>query len=124
MTVLLVAVGGAAGAVLRFLVDAGVQRRHGSGFPVGTLVVNVIGSLLLGFLAGAALVGVHVPVLRSLLGVGLCGALTTYSTFGHETVRMLLDGAYPRALTNIAVTVLSGLGAGVLGAVLAGAIWA
>ncbi len=46
------------------------------------------------------------------------------STFGHETVRMLLDGAYPRALANIAVTVSAGLGAGVVGAALAGAIWA
>lgn len=123
MSVLLVALGGATGACLRFLTDRWVQARHDTGFPWGTLVVNAIGSLLLGFLAGVGLVGIRLPVLQPLVGIGLCGALTTYSTFGYESLKLITDGARLFALLNVLGTVLIGLGAGATGLMLAAAIW-
>jgi fluoride exporter len=119
MTVLLVAVGGAAGACLRFVADRRVQSWHDSVFPWGTLAVNVVGSLILGFLSGAALFGAHSPIVHSLVGVGFCGALTTYSTFGYESVRLFADGARLYSVLNVVVTVLAGLLAGVAGMALA-----
>lgn len=101
MTVLLVAVGGAAGAVLRYMVDAWAAARFGRRFPVGTLLVNVAGSLLLGLLAGAA---VAYPW-GTLLGTGFCGALTTYSTFGAETVRLAQGRHTALAALNVLVNV-------------------
>lgn len=123
MTPVLVAVGGAFGACSRYLVDRRVQTWHDTVFPWGTLVVNVLGSLLLGFLTGASFFGVHAPVGQSLVGVGFCGALTTYSTFGYETVRMFLDGSRIQAVGNVVATVLAGIGAGVVGIVIAAAFW-
>ncbi|WBB47865.1 fluoride efflux transporter CrcB [Verrucosispora sp. WMMA2044] len=119
MTVILVALGAAVGAPLRYLVDRAVQARHGSAFPWGTLVVNVIGSLLLGVLIGGAAVGAVPGSLVALLGVGLCGALTTYSTFGYETVRLFEDGARLPALLNAIVSVVAALGAAFVGVTLA-----
>jgi fluoride exporter len=92
MTVVLVALGAAVGAPLRYLTDRLIQARARSRFPWGTLTVNVAGSLLLGFLIG-------LPVdrhLQALLGTGFCGALTTYSTFGWETVTLGREGALRR----------------------------
>ncbi|MDR7302072.1 fluoride efflux transporter CrcB [Haloactinomyces albus] len=123
MTALLVAVGGAVGACLRYLVDRHVQGRHGSSFPWGTLLVNAVGSLILGVFAGMALSGPSIPVLHSLFGVGLCGALTTYSTFGYDTVRLFLDGARLRAAANVAATICAGLTCGALGVLGATALW-
>ncbi|NGM12488.1 fluoride efflux transporter CrcB [Verrucosispora sioxanthis] len=124
MTVILVALGAAVGAPLRYLVDRAVQARHGSAFPWGTLVVNVIGSLLLGVLIGGAAVGAVPGSLVALLGVGLCGALTTYSTFGYETVRLFEDGARLPALLNAIVSVVAALGAAFVGVTLAETMWA
>ncbi|MDR8407299.1 fluoride efflux transporter CrcB [Nonomuraea sp. 3-1Str] len=107
MTVLLVALGAAVGAPLRYLADRAVQARHDSLFPWGTLTVNVLGSALLGFLAAVPAPG---PVM-ALLGTGFCGALTTYSTFGYETVRLVRDGARTYALLNALGSVAAGFGA-------------
>lgn len=109
MTVLLVAAGGAAGATLRYLVDRGIQQRSGSDFPYGTLTVNVIGSALLGFLAGMALLD-HDAV-RAAVGVGLCGSLTTYSTFGYESLRLFTERVRLHAVVNIVGTLLAGFAA-------------
>lgn len=114
MTLLLVALGGALGAPLRYLVDRTVQARHDSVFPWGTFAVNVSGSLVLGLVAGLS------GAAYSLLGVGLCGAFTTYSTFSYETLRLLEEGSRFYALTNVVATVLAGLGAMFLGLALAG----
>jgi CrcB protein len=122
MTVLLVALGAAIGAPLRYLVDRAVQARHDSLFPWGTFAVNVTGSFILGGLASTA---VHVPSpLLALLGTGLCGALTTYSTFGYETVRLLHDRARLYAVLNAIASVGAGLGAAAAGAGLVQAVLA
>lgn len=118
MTVLLVALGAAVGAPLRYLVDRAVQSRHESALPWGTLAVNVGGSLLLGFLTG--LPAGH--AVSALLGTGFCGALTTYSTFSYETLRLALDGRHRQAVANVVVSIFAGLGAAYLGVLLATAI--
>lgn len=87
-------------------------------FPWGTLVVNVAGSLVLGFLAGLP---ASEPVMAA-TGFGFCGALTTYSTFGYETLRLAQDGARFYAVANAAASVTAGLGAGYIGLALAHAL--
>ena len=104
---LLVALGAAVGAPARYLVDRAVQRRVGA--PWGTVTVNVVGSFLLGALT--VLTG-GVGGAQLLLGTGLCGALTTWSTAAYETVRRAEDGEPARA----AVEALTGITAGVLAA--------
>lgn len=101
------------GAPLRYLTDRAVQRRHDSLFPWGTFGVNVIGCLVLGALTGAA---GHLPNgVNLLVGTGFCGALTTYSTFGYETIRLTEDGAYRYAALNVVGSVAAGLAAALLG---------
>ena len=109
MTVLLVLLGGAVGAPARYLTDRAVQRRADSVFPWGTLCVNVIGSLVLGAVAAAAHAGSAPPWVLTLVGTGFCGALTTFSTFGYETVRLLEDGAHAEALANAVVSLVVGM---------------
>ena len=121
---LLVAVGGAVGAPLRYLTDQAVQARHDTVFPWGTFAVNVVGSLVLGILTGAALSGTAGHQVQLLLGTGLCGALTTYSTFSYETLRLAESGAKFLAATNVIVSVAAGLGAVFLGVALAEALFA
>ncbi|MET9392843.1 CrcB family protein [Streptomyces sp. NPDC006624] len=114
MNWLLVIGGAMVGAPLRYLTDRAVQARHDSVFPWGTLAVNVTGCLLLGLLTGAA---AH---LQLLLGTGLCGALTTYSTFSYETLRLAETGARLHAAANVAASVTAGVTAAFAGAALAG----
>jgi CrcB protein len=111
MTVLLVAIGAAIGAPARYLTDRAVQSRHSSPFPWGTLTVNVAGSMLLGFLVG--LPASH--ALTALLGTGFCGALTTYSTFSFETLKLARGGERLLAAANAIGSVLAGLGAAYVG---------
>jgi fluoride exporter len=105
-----VAVGGLAGTFARMGMEGAVHQRTGAGFPWGTLVVNVSGSFLVGFIArlgtGAAVIA---PEVRTGLLVGFCGAYTTFSTYSYETVQMLLAGAYARAATYAAGTLIVGL---------------
>lgn len=111
MTWLLVVAGAALGAPLRYWTDRLVQARHDSVLPWGTLVVNVAASLLLGGLTGAVLAGVADARLQPLLGTGLCGALSTYSTFSFETLQLSRTGARLFAVTNVALTLVAGLAA-------------
>ncbi|GAA1260061.1 fluoride efflux transporter CrcB [Kitasatospora nipponensis] len=120
---LLVGFGAAVGAPLRYLTDRAVQARHDTVFPWGTFTVNVTGSLVLGLLTGAVLAGAASPQLQLLIGTGLCGALTTYSTFSYETLRLAETGARLYALANVVASVCAGLGAAYLGAVLARALF-
>ncbi len=124
MTPVLVALGGAAGSVLRYLTDRQVQRWRESPFPFGTLTVNVAGSFILGFLSGWLLHGAEPSSVRALVAVGFCGGLTTFSTFGYETVRLFLEKTRLYAVLNVAVTVLAGLASGALGLLLATGIFA
>ncbi|MEU9189809.1 fluoride efflux transporter CrcB [Streptomyces sp. NPDC048484] len=121
---LLVAIGGAVGAPLRYLTDRAVQARHDTVFPWGTFTVNVVGSLILGVLTGAALSGTAGHTVRLLLGTGLCGALTTYSTFSYETLRLAESGAKFFAAANVAASIVAGLGAVFVGSALAEALFA
>jgi CrcB protein len=118
MTLFLVALGAAVGAPLRYLTDRAVQTRHDSAFPWGTLSVNVVGSFVLGLLTG-------LPVSASvaaLWGTGFCGALTTYSTFSYETLRLAQTGARFYALMNVVASIVAGLGAASIGLLLAQAL--
>lgn len=124
MNWLLVAVGAVIGAPLRYLTDRAVQARHDSFFPWGTFVVNVVGCLVLGLLTGAVSAGAAGPQLRLLVGTGLCGALTTYSTFTYETLRLTEAGSGLYAAVNVVASVVAGLAAAFAGAWLAGALWA
>jgi CrcB protein len=109
VTVILVLVGGAIGAPLRYLTDLFVQARNDSVIPWGTLTVNVIGSFVLGGL-GSAIANAGAPAwLLTLAGTGFCGALTTFSTFGFETVRLLQDGSRGEALLNVALSLAAGM---------------
>jgi len=110
MNWLLVLVGGAVGAPVRYLVDRAVSARSRTLVPLGTLVVNVAGCFVLGCLAGAASADV-----RLLLGTGFCGALTTFSTFGYETSRLVSEGSGRAALLNVLVSVALGVGVAALG---------
>ena len=118
---LLVMFGAAVGAPARYLVDRLLPGRRGSGFPWGTLAVNVAGSALLGFLVAlpARVLG---PDLMAFGGTGVCGTLTTFSAFGYETVRLAQSGARIPAALNVAVSVLAGLGAACCGAAVAHAL--
>lgn len=119
---LLVAAGGAVGAPLRYLTDRFVQTRHDSLFPWGTFSANVIGSLILGGLAGLALVGGASSAVGLLVGVGFCGALTTYSTLSYETARLVQERSRFFAGANIGVSIVAGIGAVTTGYAIGSAI--
>ena len=112
---LLVLVGGAVGAPLRYLLDLFVQSRHASVFPWGTFTVNVVGSVVLGLVAGAASAADGPRWLVTLVGTGVCGAFTTYSTFGFETVRLTQEGYQRAAVANVAGSVAVGVAGAALG---------
>ena len=99
--ILAVLAGGMLGAPARYLADRAVQARHDSVFPWGTFAVNMIGSAILGFLLGAQRHLGLPPAAFALLGTGFCGGLTTFSTFGYETLRLLEDGAVGEASLNV-----------------------
>ena len=112
-TVLWVALGAAIGAPARYLTDRAVQGWHDSVFPWGTLTVNIVGSFLLGLLT---VMSTHLsPAVGAALGLGFCGALTTYSTFSFEILRLLEDRARFYAVANVGASLFGGLGAVGLG---------
>jgi len=119
---LLVVLGAMVGAPLRYLTDRAVQARHDSVFPWGTYVVNVVGSLVLGLVTGLAATGAAGPHVQLLLGTGLCGALTTYSTFSYETLRLTEAGSGLYASVNVVASVAAGLVAAFAGVFLARAL--
>jgi len=107
----MVAVGALIGAPARYLTDRAVQSRHDSVFPWGTLTVNVVASLVLGLLVGAA----AGPRVAALLGTGFCGALSTYSTFSYETMGLTVGGARLYAVGNVVLGLIAGIGAAAIG---------
>ncbi|MFE2179192.1 fluoride efflux transporter CrcB [Streptomyces sp. NPDC059455] len=124
MNWLLVVAGATAGAPLRYLTDRAVQTQHDTVFPWGTFAVNVTGCLILGLLSGAVTYGAASHSLQMVLGTGLCGALTTYSTFSYETLRLAEDRARLFAAANVIAGVVAGLGAAFVGTAFAQAVWA
>ena len=123
MSALLVALGAAVGAPLRYYTDRAVQSRTGSVLPWGTLTVNVAGSLLLGLVVGGARAGGVGDEVLAAVGVGFCGALTTYSTFGYETLRLVESGSRLYAFLNILLSLGVGFGAAGAGLAIALAVW-
>lgn len=114
-TTLLVFVGGAVGAPLRYLTDRWVQAHHVLRFPLGTLFVNLIGCFVAGVIAGGvARVGWSSDV-QALLGTGLCGGLTTYSTFSVGTLDLLQGKLTIRAASYVLTSVGLGVGLAALG---------
>lgn len=117
--VLLIGLGGALGAMSRYLLGGWVQRVTGSDLPLGTLAVNVIGCLFIG--AIMTLVEdrqVFRPETRLFLVTGILGGFTTFSSFGYETFALLRDGESWFALGNVAANVLLGLAAVIVGRIL------
>jgi CrcB protein len=111
-----IAVGSALGGVTRYLLGGVVQRLLETTFPAGTLVVNATGSFLLGmFIRYAIDTPTLTPELRGFLTVGFCGGYTTFSTFSYETVALVEDGEWTRAMTYVALSLLLSFGAVVLG---------
>jgi len=118
--VLAIAGGGAVGAVLRYWVSSGVYALTGRGFPYGTLVVNVLGSLVMGFLYVWLLERMPGGVaMRAFLIIGLLGAFTTFSTFSLETLNLMEAGQIARAVLNTLLSVVLCIGAAALGVMLA-----
>lgn len=105
--ILAVGAGGGLGAVLRYMASGAVYRWTSGDFPYGTLAVNVLGSLLLGFIIQLAESRTGPgPVMKMFLTVGLCGGFTTFSTFSVETWKLFMEGSYLAAATNAAGSVL------------------
>ena len=118
LTPLFVALGAAVGAPCRYLIDRAVQARvsaRGVRYPLGTLLINLSGSFVLGVLLGLASGhGLSNEVLAA-LGTGWCGAYTTYSTFGYETMQLAHGGYGWRAAGYVLTSVLGGLALAALG---------
>lgn len=117
--VLAIGAGGALGSMLRYGLSTAVQRASAATFPLGTLAVNVIGSFVIGVLyvwlierSGAR------PELRAFLIVGVLGGFTTFSSFSLETVTLLMQASYARAVLNVLLSVALCLGGTLLGVVL------
>lgn len=113
MIALMVGLGALVGAPARYLTDRAIQTRHDTVFPWGTLTANVVASIVLGVLVGAAS---HLdPQIVALAGTGFCGALSTYSTFSYETMRLTAEAARFYAVANIVLSLVAGIGAAALG---------
>lgn len=114
-TILAIAGGGALGSVLRYLIGRLVQGAAHTGFPSGTLVVNVAGCLAVGALSRHFLNNEIHPVLRAALIVGFCGGFTTFSTFSLETIGLLSGGAAGKAMVYVAASLILCLAATAMG---------
>lgn len=113
-----IAFGSALGGVVRYLLGGWIQGRVGPDFPIGTLVINVTGSFLLGLLYRYAADSAAItPEVRGMLTIGICGGYTTFSTFSYETVRLLEDGEFARAGAYVALSVVVSIAAVFLGIV-------
>jgi fluoride exporter len=106
---LFVALGGAVGSVSRYALTVVIQSRQLSPFPTATFLINVTGSLLLGFLARYLSESMASAEVRLLLMTGFCGGYTTFSTYSYETARLIEDGDYRRATLYATLSVVLSL---------------
>lgn len=106
-----IALGGAAGSVLRYLVGGVVQRAGGGGFPAGTLVVNVTGCFLIGIIAQHYMNTQAHPAMRTMLITGFCGGYTTFSAFSLETAGLVQGGEYGRAASYMMLSLILSIAA-------------
>ena len=120
MIFFVIALGGALGSVLRYSIGRVFQRLSAAGFPVGTLVVNVVGCVLVGALTRYFMNDETSPLLRGALIVGFCGGFTTFSAFSLETVGLLYAGDWPKAGAYVASSLIACLAGTALGFSLAG----
>jgi CrcB protein len=105
-----VALGSAAGGAARLLLGNFIQQRAGTSFPLGTLIINITGSFVLGFLIRYAIATPGIaPEMRALLTTGFCGGYTTFSTYSFETATLIEDGRYERASLYIVLSVVLAL---------------
>ncbi|WP_333893244.1 fluoride efflux transporter CrcB [Mycolicibacterium gadium] len=121
MIAILTFLAGASGAVTRFLLDAWTKQRWQSSFPLGTVVINITGSLFLGVLAGMVLFHDQSSSWQTVLGTGFCGGYTTFSTASFETVRLIQQRRRGLALLNALVSLVLSVAACALGLA---AVWA
>ncbi len=122
MTAVLLMVAGSIGALLRYEMELAVRRRTVSEFPRGTLIINVSGSFALGVLVGlAAHRGIPTTVVV-VVGTGLLGAYTTFSTFSFDTVSQAGRGQWRAAAVNVGASLVLGLGAAAVGLVIGQAL--
>jgi CrcB protein len=122
MAFVFLCLGAALGAPARYLTDRSIQARHDTVVPWGTMTANVTGSLVLGLLTGVGQGHVVPQAVTFGIGTGFCGALTTYSTFSYETMRLFETGARLYALFNVAISLMAGLGAAVVGLAIGSAL--
>lgn len=108
---LLVMLGGAIGSALRYGLGAWVQGLAGPGFPLSTFLINISGSFLIGIVLRLSLEGMLSPEARLLLAVGVLGGFTTFSTFSFETLSLVQQGEWGKALTYVLGSVGLGFGA-------------
>jgi len=112
----LIALGGACGASLRFFISQILLNWLGKGFPFATLMVNISGSFIMGLLYGLIEQGIiEVTVYRTLIGVGFLGAFTTFSTFSLDTVLLIQQGDFFKAMANVLFNVVLCISAAALG---------
>jgi CrcB protein len=113
---LLICLGGALGTGLRYLISGLAARWLGPDFPYGTLIVNLLGSFVIGFVQQVGTTTLLVPEgIRLFLTIGVMGGLTTYSAFSYESIRLMEYGAWPQAWLNVLVTTVLCLGLCFLG---------
>lgn len=122
-TILILAIGATAGATLRYYMTIWAAARFGTAFPYGTLIINVLGSFILGCFLTLATERLAIsPQMRLLIATGFCGSFTTFSTFSYETVGLLNDGNYLASALNAFGSLALGLTSVILGAALARAL--
>jgi fluoride exporter len=109
MKIILIAIGGAIGTVGRFALSGMAHRATTTIFPVGTLLVNLLGSLLIGILWGVFDGSNHSPQLRSFIFIGVLGGFTTFSSYSLETLNLLRDGEMKLAFFNLMLNNVLGI---------------
>lgn len=116
MEIILVAVGGAVGATVRYLVSIWAAARFGAGFPYGTLIVNIVGCFIIGAFMTLVTERLSIsPYWRLFITVGFVGGMTTFSSFSYETIRLLQEANMMGAFYNIGLNILVGFSATWLG---------